>query len=54
MGEQGDGPEEDPEDDVRDKEGGEERGQGLADEEFFTPDGGGEDWFERALLAFSD
>ena len=33
---------------------GEERGEGFADDELLRLDGGGEDRFERALLAFSD
>ncbi len=48
------GGEEDPEDHIGDGEGGEERGQGLADEELFSMDGGGEDRFEGALLALAD
>ena len=54
MGGDGDGPEEGPEDHVRDKDGGEERGEGFSDDELFRLDWRGEDRFERALLSFSD
>jgi len=54
IGEESDGSEEDAEDGVGDGQGRREHGEGLAEQDLHASDGGDEERFEGALLAFAD